>query len=125
MSPSTTDGHLWYSSSPTKLVELPRTLRSGDVLLSYSDGVADNMRAEGIAELVRLNYDESADEIARILVEAARMRCNVDDDATAVVVKCGDGAWEGGALAPRETPSGLGAVQQFAQGFVKNWKDYS
>ena len=32
MSPSTTDGHLWYSSSPTKLVELPRTLRSGDVL---------------------------------------------------------------------------------------------
>lgn len=101
------------------------SLKSGDVLLSYSDGVADNIASEGVAELVRLNYGESAEEIARTLVEAARMRNAVDDDATAVVVKCGDGAWEGGALEATETPSDLGAVQQFAKGFIKNWQDYS
>ena len=29
------------------------------------------------------------------------------------------------ALEAQETPSDLGAVQEFARGFIKNWKDYN
>jgi hypothetical protein len=64
---------------------------------------------------------ESAEELAKTLVEAARERRAVDDDCTVVVVKLGDGAWQGGEAATQTTPTDVEALQQAAQGFFKGF----
>jgi len=96
-------------------------LAAGDILLSFTDGVADNMQPAEIEELVCRNYMESAEELAKTLVEAARERRAVDDDCTVVAVKLGDGAWQGGEAATQTTPTDVEALQQAAQGFFKGF----
>merc|ERR1711871_1518441 len=94
---------------------------AGDILLSFTDGVSGNMRPSEIEELVCRNYMESAEELATTLVEAARQRLLIDDDCTAVAVKLGDGAWEGGEIGVQTTPTDAETVQKAAQDFFNSF----
>ena len=90
---------------------------AGDIILSFSDGIVDNMQPNEIEELVCRNYMESAEELASTLVGAARTRLKVDDDCTAIALKLGDGA--PAAAGVQTTPTDGEAIQKAAQGFFK------
>lgn len=67
-------------------------VRAGDTVLCFTDGVSGNLKPDEIARIAsRDEAKASAAALAKTLVEAARDKCLVDDDTTAVVLRLGEG----------------------------------
>ena len=77
---------------------------SGDVVLCYSDGVSNNVKPDEIAAIVNECRGAPAQEMAQRLVETARQRKIVDDDATLVAMRIGEGSGPTAPMLSDEAP---------------------
>ena len=67
-------------------------VNAGDVVLCFSDGVANNLTPDEIAQISSACARQPASELAKTLVESARQKKLVDDDATVVALRLGEGS---------------------------------
>lgn len=87
---------------------------AGDIVLAFTDGVANNYAPCEIEELVSRQSTSSAEQLAAVLVSGARDRRKPDDDCTALAVKLGDSSLRRGEMAVQTTPSDADAMQKVA-----------
>ena len=77
---------------------------SGDVVLLASDGLTNNLDEAEIAQIANACARQPAAELAKTLVEAARKKKKVDDDATCVALRLGEGSGPTEPILTEEAP---------------------
>jgi len=93
--------------------ELP--IESGDVVLCFSDGFANNVQGiEEVPKLVGACASMSAQDMAAKLVATARERQFVNDDVTVVAMRVGNGQWVGGDMAAVTSADGFDPLKALA-----------
>jgi len=99
-----TAGPAFESNLETERLEF----EPGDVLVLYSDGVTEDMNAQGepfgeqrLVEIVRRRASEGPQRLTDAIMEEARAfrgRMELHDDWTLLVIQCVDGAQTGGSV---------------------------